>query len=74
MAAAVQRFAGVTVSTETKGNTFEIRLGNFTDEAWLMVRFNDAAPQEVEGGALEQLTDTLYLLRADQPDVTVTLA
>ena len=39
-----------------------------------MVRFNDAAPQEVEGGALEQLTDTLYLLRADQPDVTVTLA
>lgn len=74
MAAAVQRFAGVTVSTEATGDTFKIRLGNFTDEAWLMVRFNDAAPQEVEGGALEQLTDTLYLLRADQPDVTVTLA
>ena len=74
MAAAVQRFAGVTVATETKGDTFEIRLGNFADEAWLMVRFNDAEPQTVEGGALEQLTDTLYLLRADQPDVTVTLA
>ena len=39
-----------------------------------MVRFNEKAPAEVTGGTLEQLTDTLYLLQADQPDVTVTLS
>lgn len=74
MAAAVQRFAAVTVSAEVRGDALEIHLGNFTDEAQLMVRFNDVVPGEVEGGTLEQLTDTLYLLQADRPDVTVTLA
>ena len=50
----------------------EISLGNFYDEAQLMVRFNDARPKDVTGGTLEQLTDTLYLLQADQSHVTVT--
>ena len=74
MAAAVQRYAAITVSTEVRGNTMEIHLGNFCDEAQLMVRFNEKAPAEVTGGTLEQLTDTLYLLQADQPDVTVTFS
>lgn len=74
MAAAVQRYASLTVSTEVRGEALEIHLGNFVDEAQLMVRFNDDVPREVEGGTLEQLTDTLYLLRAEQPDVTVTFA
>ena len=74
MAAAVQRYASLTVSTEMSGKTLKIHLGNFADEAHLMMRFNDDVPREVEGGTLEQLTDTLYLLRADQPDVTVTFA
>ena len=39
-----------------------------------MVRFNDEVPLEVTGGTLEQLTDTLYLLQADQADVTITFA
>ena len=74
MAAAVQRYASITVSTEINGDVLKIHLGNFIDEAQLMVRFNDAAPRTVEGGTLEPLTDTLYFLRADQPDVTVTFA
>lgn len=74
MAAAVQRYASITVSTEINGDVLKIHLGNFIDEAQLMVRFNDAVPHTVEGGTLEPLTDTLYFLRADQPDVTVTFA
>lgn len=74
MAAAVQRYAALTVSTAIGEDAVEIHLGNFTDEAQLMVRFNEKAPGQVTGGTLEQLTDTLYLLQATQPDVTVTFA
>lgn len=74
MAAAVQRYAALTVSTAIGEDAVEIHLGNFTDEAQLMVRFNEKAPGRVTGGTLEQLTDTLYLLQATQPDVTVTFA
>ena len=52
----------------------EISIGNFYDEAQLMVRFNERRPAGVEGGTLEQLTDTLYLLQADSPEVTITFA
>ena len=74
MAAAVQRYAALTVSTSVSEDAMEIHLGNFSDEAQLMVRFNDARPKDVVGGTLEQLTDTLYLLQADQSHVTVTFA
>lgn len=74
MAAAVQRYAALTVSTTLHDNSMEIHLGNFYDEAQLMVRFNDEVLLEVTGGTLEQLTDTLYLLQADQADVTITFA
>ena len=74
MTAAVQRYASLAVSTEMSDKTLKIHLDNFIDEAYVMVRFNDVFPHVVEGGTLEQLTDTLYLLKVDQPDVTVTLA
>lgn len=74
MAAAVQRYTALTVSTSISEDAMEIHLGNFSDEAQLMVRFNQDSPKDVTGGSLEQLTDTLYLLQADQPDVTVTFA
>ena len=74
MAAAVQRYAALTVSTSVSEDAMEIHLGTFYDEAQLMVRFNDARPKDVVGGTLEQLTDTLYLLQADQSHVTVTFA
>lgn len=74
MSAAIQRYSSLTVSTSFQEDSMEIQLGNFVDEAQLMVRFNDHAPAKVTGGTLEQLTDTLYLLQANQPLVTVTFA
>ena len=74
MAAAVARFSALTVSTELSEDQVSFELGNFYDEAQLMVRFNDRTPERVEGGQLEQITDTLYLLQADSASVTITLA
>lgn len=73
MAAAVQRFVSLSLSYETSGDTLSINLGNFYDEAYLLVRFNEQQPDTVEGGSLEKLTDSLYLLKATQPAVTITL-
>lgn len=74
MASAVERFAAISVSTVIGDDKMEISIGNFYDEAQLMVRFNERRPAGVEGGTLEQLTDTLYLLQADSPEVTITFA
>lgn len=73
MSAAIQRYVALAVSTEVSQDRVEITLGNFYDEAQLMVRFNDQTPGEVTGGSLEQLTDTLYVLHAYSPNVTITL-
>lgn len=73
MAAAVQRYASLTVSTEVGEDEMVLHLGNFTDEAQLLVRFNDASPGQVTGGTLEQLTGSLYLIQAQQDEVTITL-
>lgn len=73
MSAAIQRYVALAVSTEVSQDRVEITLGNFYDEAQLMVRFNDQTPGEVTGGTLEQLTDTLYVLHAYSPNVTITL-
>ena len=71
--AAVQRFAALTVSTQVSPNRVDISLGNFHDEAQLLVRFNAGQPRAAEGGTLEHLTGSLYLLQASSPQVTIAL-
>ena len=73
LSGAVQRFSQLTVSAETENDAVTLRLGHFVDEASLLVRLNEGRPAEVEGGELIPLTGTLYLLRAEQPAVTITL-
>lgn len=73
MTAAVQRYSALTLSTEVSEDKVMLEIGNFYDEAQLMIRLNDHVPGEVQGGKLEKLTDTLYLLQADQPSVSITL-
>ena len=69
--AAIQRYAGLTVSTETTADGWSLSLGNFVDEAWLLFRANDGTPGEVTGGRLTHLTGDLYLLKADSDSITI---
>lgn len=73
MSAAVQRYAAVTVSKEITDDKMVLKLGNFYDEAQLMVRFNEREPLKTDGGKLTKLTGNLYLLEANSDTVTVTL-
>ena len=64
---AVERFAALTVTTTDANDAWELTLGNFHDEAWLLFRANDGVPGTVTGGQLTLLTGNLYLLKAEQP-------
>ena len=68
---AVERFAALTVTTTGTNDGWELTLGNFHDEAWLLFRANDGVPGTVTGGQLTLLTGNLYLLKAEQPTVQI---
>jgi hypothetical protein len=67
-AIAVQRYARLAVKTKTVDNNFQIDLGNFYDEAWLMLR-TKVEPKSIEGGTITPITSDLYLIRALKPKV-----
>lgn len=71
MGGAIQRFSSITVEKEETADSYQFNLGNFVDEAYLMVRFNSDKPGDVTGGSLEHLTGNLYLLHATSSTVTI---
>lgn len=73
LSGAVQRYAMLAPRATRTGQTLTVELSHFVDEASLLVRLNEGRPAGVEGGELIPLTGTLYLLRAEQPAVTITL-
>ena len=71
LSGAIQRYGALTVDKEITENQIKLHLGNFYDEAYLMVRINDGKPGEVDGGELTHLTGNLYLLHAQKSDVVI---
>lgn len=71
MAGAIQRYSGLTVTTQRKGDTYTFHLENLYDEAYLMVRMNEGTPDSITGGELQHLTGNLYLLCAKEDEVTM---
>jgi hypothetical protein len=69
-AAAVQRFARLAVDARFVNGTYEISLGNFYDEAWLMLRTSNK-PIEIQGGTFSSVTSDLYLIKALSSKVVI---
>lgn len=69
-AMAVQRYSRLALSTTETDKSLEITLGNFYDEAWLMVR-TARKPLSVEGGQITQVSSDRYLIQALEPELTV---
>ena len=68
---AIQRYAQLTVSLESTADAWELSLGNFVDEGWLLFRANEGTPGKVTGGELTRPTGNLYLLKADADTVRI---
>ena len=48
-----------------------LKLDNFYDEAYIMIRMNEGTPGNIEGGELTHITGNLYLLRAKEKSVKI---
>ena len=71
--AAVQRFAALNVEKEYTNNKLVLKIGNFYDEGYFFIRFNNQQYESIDGGNLSHLTGDLYLLKADKNVVTINL-
>lgn len=71
LAAAVQIYDNLQVWREETEEELKLTLDGFRGEAWLMIRFNEGAPGEVDGGSLEKVQDGVYLLKAESENVTI---
>jgi hypothetical protein len=69
-AMAVQRFARLAMETQYNNGTLEISLGNFYDEAWLMLR-SAKKPLSIDGGSITPVTSDLYLVKASKSKITI---
>ncbi len=71
--AAVQRYAALNVEKEYTDNKLVLNIGNFYDEGYFFIRFNNQNCESIDGGKLSHLTGDLYLLKADKNVVTINL-
>nr|WP_294665410.1 DUF2194 domain-containing protein [uncultured Blautia sp.] len=71
LSGAIERYSALTVEKEITDNEVNLHLGNFYDQAYLMVRLNKGTPLHVTGGKLTQAAGNLYLLSAEQENVTI---
>ena len=55
----------------TSDDSWDLHLGNLTDQGWLMFRANNGTPGRVHGGSLTKLTGNLYLLKATSATVHI---
>lgn len=70
-AGAVQRFSAVNVRKTVEEDKVLLTVDHLYDEAYLMLRFNDGKPGAVTGGELTHLGGKMYLLHAEQENVTI---
>lgn len=71
MAGAVQRYAILIINQNRTDTGLELELGNFHNQAYVMIRLNEGEPGKVKGGKLEHLTGNLYLLEATSAKVSI---
>ena len=71
LSGAIQRYGAVTFTKTVTDQEIRLKLDNFYDEVYFMVRINEGTPGDVSGGKLTHLTGNLYLLKAKEPTVTI---
>ena len=71
LSGAIERYGALTVEKDITDSEMHLHLGNFYDQAYLMVRMNKGTPVRVTGGDLTQAAGNLNLLSADQEDVYI---
>lgn len=69
--AAVQRYAALNVEKKYTDGKLVLKIGNFYDEGYFFIRFNEKDFESVDGGSLTHLAGDLYLLKAENEKITI---
>ena len=66
LSGAIQRYGALVIDKDVSDQELNLKLDNFYDEAYIMIRMNEGTPGNIEGGELTHITGNLYLLRAKE--------
>lgn len=69
-AMAVQRYARLNVDRAFEDRNYQINLDNFYDQGWLIMR-SKYPLDTIEGGVIEDLGSDLYLIHAENSEITI---
>jgi hypothetical protein len=70
-ALAVRQYCGLSLKRKLSPSLYQLDIGGFPGEAWLLVRVNVGRPGSVKGGSLQPVCGDLYLLHAVAPHVEI---
>lgn len=72
LAAAVERYDLIRYDCREEDGALELRLQNFEDEAWMMLRLNNGQRiAKADGAKFSELADGLYLLECQSERITI---
>jgi hypothetical protein len=70
----VRAFLALNYSYERDGEAIAVSIDHLSGEAYFVLRLSGEEVKAVTGGTFEHLTDTAYLIRATQKDVSIRVA
>lgn len=69
----VRRFLNESVTSDRKADQISIKVENFNEDAWMMLRTHGEKIESMKNGSWEKIEDDAYLLHITSSQATVTL-
>lgn len=69
----VRRFLNESVTSDRKADQISIKVENFNEDAWMMLRTHGEKIESMKNGSWEKIEDDAYLLHLTSSQATVTL-
>lgn len=71
--ARIRKFLALDYEQEKKGNTVSVRISDFQDEAWFILRTHGEEIKYAKGAEFEKIEDGAFLITATEPEVQLEL-
>lgn len=69
----VRRFLNLNFTEHRDGDVLTVRIENFENEAFFILRTHGESPAAIQGGSFLELEDDAYLIRAEKPELEIEL-
>lgn len=69
----VRKFLALDYADSRSGDTVELEVSGFEEEAWFVLRTHGEVIEQIEGASWDKIEQNAYLLTVTEPHVTITL-